>query len=541
MVESAADLLSSLMRHNDEACAKLYLTGAFYFACMYTGNNFHSLAKLLHDFHLKQVFQSGRAAVASADELPIKDQSILGNLLPDGLLRALVNYGYQRFADVFVGNFDTPEVIWSSEMRSVLIIMIQQHIGDFPDLLKQNTTAKFEYIPIPGVSFRRLDKEIFCHNYYLKNLTDEKRFPDWPIAEPVEVFRACLNEWKKQMSRDQVKEEDARENARKVMGLKTGDSATELRRAYRNLARRYHPDKVGPSGAEMFIKIQKSYELLLPVVERGGKIHAATVDYDDKDDGKSSSSDNENSMKQEDNSAATAEGWSGGKTLQNVHLLLRTQLLIYKRYGQEMSVFKYPSYAMLLTCLEVPPSDSARMSDAQVKGAGVLLDSCILSPERAEVIQTAAALVFESCLVSPLNAEELVTEGGVSVLEQLLRFYVDATLLIESSKESQRTLKSLHTAHATVIDLVHTVGGVSFFESGRAALLALDNVSDLCINWRRCIDGTLQNKTNSSLLKKYALEGIANFAHEAELQSHLVKKWHCMAARAVFAQLRSNA
>ena len=236
VVESAAILLRSLMDHNDDACAKLYLTGVFLFSCVYTGSNYRPLAKLLHDTHLRQVFQSGHAAAASADELDVKDRSILGNLLPEGLLMVLVNDGYERFSDVFVGNLDAPEVIWSFEMRKHLVSMIRQHLGDFPDRLRQNTMTEFEYIPMPGISYKQLRGEIFCHNFYLRNLCDEVKFPNVQIAEPVEVFRACLNEWKKQMIRDQDLEENAQENARKIMGLRDGDSGNELRRAYRSVS-----------------------------------------------------------------------------------------------------------------------------------------------------------------------------------------------------------------------------------------------------------------------------------------------------------------
>jgi DnaJ family protein C protein 13 len=97
---------------------------------------------------------------------------------------------------------------------------------------------------MPGVSYKRLEKEIFCHNYYLNNLCDERRFPDWPIAEPVEVFRSCLEELKKQMTRDETEEEVALEEARKILNLNTGDGSKELRKSYRFLARKYHPDKV---------------------------------------------------------------------------------------------------------------------------------------------------------------------------------------------------------------------------------------------------------------------------------------------------------
>lgn len=247
VVEHASEVLNKLMLHNEEAVAKFYLTGVFFFICCYTGSNFLPLARLLHATHLKQHFRSGFAAAANESELSMKDRSVLGHMLPEGLLWMLVNYGADKFTEVFVSNVNTPEVIWDFDMRKHLIEMIRQHLGDFPKRLWQHTTTKYEFCPMPGVSYKRLEKEIFCHNYYLNNLCDEKRFPDWPIAEPVEVFRACLEELKKQMSRDETEEEVALEDARKVLKLKTGDGSKELRKAYRSLARKYHPDKVSLS------------------------------------------------------------------------------------------------------------------------------------------------------------------------------------------------------------------------------------------------------------------------------------------------------
>jgi hypothetical protein len=46
VVENAAVLLTSLVEFNPHANNKLYLTGAFYFACRYSGNNFLPLARL---------------------------------------------------------------------------------------------------------------------------------------------------------------------------------------------------------------------------------------------------------------------------------------------------------------------------------------------------------------------------------------------------------------------------------------------------------------------------------------------------------------
>ena len=144
------------MLHNEEACAKLYLTGVFMFAVGYTGSNYHAISALLGETHLKQNFRSGFAAAAEENELPAKERSILGNLLPEGLLFILLNYGAERFTEVFVGDFNTPEVIWNFKMRKHLVDMVNQHLGDFPKRLWQNTCSQYEYCPVPGVAYKQL-------------------------------------------------------------------------------------------------------------------------------------------------------------------------------------------------------------------------------------------------------------------------------------------------------------------------------------------------------------------------------------------------
>jgi len=535
IVDASAKLLISLMIHNEEACSKLYLTGIYFFACGYTGSNFHSLAKLLSETHLKQNFRSGFAAVAAKEadsDLPVKERSILGNILPEGVLFQLVNYGMERFSEVFVGNYDTPEVIWSLEMRQHLVEMIRQHLGDFPKRLWQNTTTKYEYCPIPGVAYERLKKELFCHHYYLDNLCDEVRFPNWPISDPVEVFRACLEEWKKQMSRSTIQEEDAQETARKVLGLKSGDSGSELRKAYRNLARKYHPDK-NPAGREMFEKIQVSYEVLLVVVEGGGVITASgNDDMEDDDDIEDVTYQSSNDTFRED----CALGLNGGVTqMDTIGLLLKTQTLICKRHSDEIGAYKYPVYKMLFQCLEIPSSSENSFPASPDDGTNLegeddkIKLSCLLQPKRAEFVRIACELVFQTCLVSPLNAEELCLEGGVPVLEALLHFYIQACRA-SNSKKVNKDVASMKVLLEIITHLVRTISGIVYFESGRNAILNLDDPERFGCNWRRCIDGCYwsggsgKSTTSNSApnAKKYALEGVASLSRNASLQTILI-------------------
>ena len=106
VVESACNLIRGLVEMNAAANSKLYLTGVFFFGCRYTGNNFQTLAKLFDVTHLKQSFHDAASSVAM--DQPLWMKSVLGPMLPPAMIAMLVNYGAERFASIFTGDFDTP-------------------------------------------------------------------------------------------------------------------------------------------------------------------------------------------------------------------------------------------------------------------------------------------------------------------------------------------------------------------------------------------------------------------------------------------------
>lgn len=44
-------------------------------------------------------------------------RSILSPIVPEAAIFYLENYGPEKYAEVFLGEFDNPEIIWNSEMR----------------------------------------------------------------------------------------------------------------------------------------------------------------------------------------------------------------------------------------------------------------------------------------------------------------------------------------------------------------------------------------------------------------------------------------
>lgn len=69
--------------------------------------------------------------------------------------------------------------------RRLMIEKIAAHLADFTPRLQSNTRALYQYCPIPVINYPQLENELFCNIYYLKQLCDTLRFPDWPIKDPV--------------------------------------------------------------------------------------------------------------------------------------------------------------------------------------------------------------------------------------------------------------------------------------------------------------------------------------------------------------------
>ncbi|KAG5881132.1 hypothetical protein JTB14_020836 [Gonioctena quinquepunctata] len=209
LVEKVSTLLCEVMRDNPEI-SKLYTTGVFYFIMMYTGSNVLPIARFLKLTHTKQAFKSDEESSA------IVQKSILGRLLPEAMIHYLENYEAEKFAQIYLGEFDTPEAIWNYEMRRMLIEKIAAHIADFTPRLRSHTM--------------------------------------------IQLLKEVLEAWKSEVEKKPplMTVRDAYEN----LGLDENhhDEAT-VRKAYYKLAQLYHPDK-NPEGRERFEKVNQAYEFL---------------------------------------------------------------------------------------------------------------------------------------------------------------------------------------------------------------------------------------------------------------------------------------
>ena len=257
--------------------------------------------------------------------------------------------------------------------------MIEQHLGDFVGRLRQHNLSRYDYCPIPKIHFQTLDKELYVHEYYLRNFCDEVKFKDWPVAEPLILLRETIERWRNEMTKGVV--DSKIEEAEKLLGLPKKFSNPELRKAYKNLARQYHPDK-NPNGRDMFEKIHVAYELL-----SGVELKLMETDLND------------------------------------VILLVQTQNIIYKRFSNLVADQKYPAYPLLVSVLKVPqvPVTKGNNYGGQWK-EGTNNDETPLSDTEFELLIHGTKLCYLTVGISPLNAKEFVRANAVPKLHDIINY-----------------------------------------------------------------------------------------------------------------------
>ncbi|XP_035914542.1 dnaJ homolog subfamily C member 13 isoform X2 [Anopheles stephensi] len=354
LLERVATLLCQIMEDNPEM-SKVYLTGVFYFMLMYTGSNILPIARFLKMTHMKQAFRSEDGNSQSG----IMHRSILGQLLPEAMICFLENHSAEKFAETFLGEFDTPEVIWSSEMRRMLIEKISAHIADFTPKLKGHTMARYPYLAIPVISYPQLENELFCHIFYLRHLCDTTQFPNWPIPDPVQLLKHTLDAWRKEVEKkpSEMTVTQAYLDLDFDVSKNPHPEESAIRKAYYRLAQMYHPDK-NPNGREVFERVNRAYEFLC-------SRNALNTD---------------------------------GPNPSNIVLILRTQSILFERYADELRPYKYAGYPQLIKTIRLETKDDQLFSKA------------------VPLLSAASELCYHTVHCSALNAEELRREEGIEAL-----------------------------------------------------------------------------------------------------------------------------
>lgn len=371
IVERVSTLMLLVIEENP-MISQLYRSGLFFFILMYSGSNLIPIGRLLHATHLAQAYRLDESSTP-------KLKSFLTYLLPEAMVCYLENHGPDKFAQIFLGEFDTPEAIWNGEMRRTMIEKIACHVADFTSRMKSNNRATYDYCPIAPINYEQLEDELFVDIYYLRNLCNTAKFPSWPIKDPVNLLKALLDAWKEETSRQPstFSLEDALNVLRlDVEKYKNTEEIDEqaIKRSYRELALKYHPDK-NPDGAHIFQEVHKAYEFL---------------------------------------SSKQARDRAVGSNPKNLILIFKAQSILFSQCNDELHPYKYSGYPMLIETIKNEIEDERLFSKPD--------------PLLAYACETA----YHTLRCSAKNAEELRREDGLEILQQSLTRC--ASVLSASSK-----------------------------------------------------------------------------------------------------------
>ena len=335
--------------------------------------------------------------------------SVLGTLLPESMI-CMLEYDAQcyvsyeekpvarglpsksLFSRILLGNASTPEIIWTPSMLKTLQECLLEHLEPFRSALHLDPTLQYEFEPCPPIEYEQLNSELYCHSYFLRNLCDDKSFPDWPISDPEGVLRDIIDAWRSELataSEISKGESMTFSRAAEIMGLigefnhqqQYGISSEHskittslLRKAYLRLALKLHPDRNidSDNSKKAFTELHLAYKRLSLIAS--GRAHT--------EGDPSSHTDSSLHVPMSD--------------IVTTHLLLRAQTLLFDRFPSRLGTFKYPMFPTLV----------------KICGSGRITDTAPLLAMRA-VAQIASA--------STSNAKELLAHRGFELVVSALR------------------------------------------------------------------------------------------------------------------------
>ena len=413
LIEKAAILIKMIAVENEEVVRKLYRTGLFCFAFMYQGSNVLPLVELVKVTHTQQQFQGFEDALMMSEKHIVK-KSILSTIFPDSLVLYLHHRSPYDFVKTYLGEHDTPELIWTQSMRDTLMRELAQHTSDFAWQLREFPMSVYDYEPVPAIAFPELKEEIWLHTCYLKNLADTARFPNWVIDEPVELLRALLSHWTSLLKEDPDAMNDL--ESYKLLECEPDADAMALKKKYRKLAIKYHPDK-NPDGHDMFQKINKAYEHLTKnkgVGEQRNQAHG-------------------------------------------IKLVLNAHVVLYQQHLETLSPYKYSGYPMLLEVLKGMQTG----------------DNDIFSGDGAAQLVSGLTTLLLTVKSSPKNGEEFCRMKGIYVLETLMDRCAEVLTVRSPRTPNQHTSLSKHSFQSTFPPLIFNRGASPLDPNQHTSLGAL--------------------------------------------------------------------
>lgn len=196
------EIISHVSTVNNDAMKRLYKYGMFEIILwkLVAGDTTDSekimMIKFLRQFHLSQdaesIFQGGD--YTQTEEHRPWHNSILCTYLPQGLILKLMSEDDNSFRMMLDSETDDPEVIWNLEMRQRLLEHLTNELEPYVKFRASDPLALYIRSPKPPVEYPELTETIFTAPFYLQNLLDSERFPNYQIIDDVGFLNSLMQD-----------------------------------------------------------------------------------------------------------------------------------------------------------------------------------------------------------------------------------------------------------------------------------------------------------------------------------------------------------
>ncbi|CAK4925832.1 unnamed protein product [Aphanomyces euteiches] len=446
------ELIMHVLVHLSLDSEQLYMTGVFYMLFLYKGTAFADFARFLKLTHKTQTTIFGTV------------RHVLSDLLPRALIVQLDKLPRDEFAAIFCGDTESDRVIWNKKMRQHLWECCFNHMSDYRSVLQQDVSRPFDFHPMAPVIYEDLANEVFCHGYYLGQYCDAME--DIIVADSGIFLDTLAFEWSKEANRKASTL--SHDEAMQILQIQDGD---DIRQAYKLLCQDICPEKAqgDPTKLQRYEDIQVACTVMTSPRES-----LLTDGYD----------------------------------AINLSLILRTQLKLFKRHAEDLTVYSFEAYPLLLNLLH---------SHCTYEQNVPALTS---HEEQMNLSILAAELLYASCSVAPQNYQLLLQEERVGVIQDVLRYCVENMINNEDEREMFTTLTSY---------IIQTIAGLATSSGGRSWITQSKDVLPKC--WH--ILWYYHNKAVPSeplfVVVRHTLDALASMCELPELQGRIATSgivWH---------------
>lgn len=184
------EAVTTLVNSNKTAMSHLYKLGAFEILLwkLLAGDVVEwdktRIAKFLAQCHLLQDLSSSPSSKNGEGQHGTWRDSVLHLYLPEGLILKLMSEGPESFSAHLDSEQDGPEVIWNSDMRQRLLDYLTSELESYVKFRATDPLALYIHVPKAPLAYPELEDSVFSSPFYIQNLLDSERFPNYQINDP---------------------------------------------------------------------------------------------------------------------------------------------------------------------------------------------------------------------------------------------------------------------------------------------------------------------------------------------------------------------